>query len=246
VWDDAQRPTLAPQSAPDADVYSVAPTAPAYGFGIHDPNSLTISAQKGPSFRPVALLALVALALMLVFGSALLLNNAPGRLLQIPGIGGADVSQTTATFAAAPQDTQPSPTNSSLVGEPAPSPGIITTAGLPTPSASPNGTATPEGPPTATPAPGQPVLNVSPAKITIAVCLGSSTHVTVTNTGDGVMTWSASGSRSAYRMTPQSGSLDSGQQQTITVSGISASGSVTFAAPGADGTPQTVTITCTL
>ena len=251
VWDGAQQPTQAPtpDSAPAADSFnsfSMAPTSPAYGFGIQDPHSMTVAARKRRTFRPVVLMALVALALLLAFGSALLLNNAPGRLLQIPGIGGADVSQTTATFAAAPQDTQPSPTNSSLVGGPAPSPGVITTAGLPTPSASPNGTATPEGPPTATPAPGQPVLNVSPAKITIAVCLGSSTHVTVTNTGDGVMTWSASGSRSAYRMTPQSGSLDSGQQQTITVSGISASGSVTFAAPGADGTPQTVTITCTL
>lgn len=245
VWG-AKHPTQAPQDAPDAEAYSVAPTAPAYGVGIHDPHSLTVAAQKSHSFRPVALLALVALALVLVFGSALLLNNAHGRLLQIPGSSGADLSQVTATNAAADQDAQPSPTSSSFAGGGAPAPGVTFTAGLPTPSAPPNGTATPEGSPTATPAPGQPVLNVAPAQIALAVCLGSSTHFAVTNAGEGVMTWSASGSRTAYRMTPQNGALDSGQQQTVTVSGISASGSVTIAAPGADGAPQTVTITCTL
>lgn len=246
VWDSARNPTQAPQSTPDADSFSASPTAPAYGFGIRDPQSLTIATQNGRSIRPIALLALVAMALLLVFGSALLLNYAAGRVLQSVGGTGADVAQATATYSATSPGAQSSPTNSSLSGGAQPSPGATLTAGLPSPSASPNETPTPEGAPTATPAAGQPALSVSPTTITIAVCLGSTTRFTVTNTGDGVMTWSGTGSRAAYKISPQSGSLDNGQQQTVTVSGISASGSITIAAPGADGAPQTVTITCKL
>jgi hypothetical protein len=248
VWDGAQRPTQAPQNPPDPDAlsFSASPTAPASGFGIHGPQSLTIATRKRYPFRPFALLSLVALALLLVFGSALLLNNVPGRLLQSVGGAGADASQATATFSASSPGAASSPTSSTLSGGVLPSPGATLTAGLPTPSASPDGTPTPDNSPTATPAPGQPALAVSPAKVTFTVCLGSTTRFTVTNTGGSVMSWSATGSRPAYKIAPPSGSLDSGQQQAVTVSGISASGSVTFAAPGADGAPQTVTITCNL
>ena len=250
IWDGAQSPTQAPQNQPDpaALSFSASPTAPASGFGIHDPQSLTIMTRKRYPFRPFALLALVALALLLVFGSALLLNNAHGRLPLGVGGAGADASQATATYRATSSGAVSSPTGGALSGGALPSPGATLTAGLPTPSASasPNGTPTPTSAPTATPEPGQPALAVSPASVTFAVCLGSTTRFTVSNTAAGVMSWSATGSRPAYKIAPQSGSLDSGQQQTVTVSGISASGSVTFAAPGADGAPQTVTIKCGL
>jgi hypothetical protein len=252
VWNSARQPTQAPRNQPDPDAlsFSASPTAPASGFGIHDPQSLTIATRKRYPFRPFALLALVALALLLVFGSALLLNNAHGRLPLPLGVGGAgaDASQATATYLATSSGAVSSPTSGVLSGGALPSPGATLTAGLPTPSASasPNGTPTPTSAPTATPEPGQPALAVSPANVTIGVCLGSTARFTVSNTAAGVMSWSTTGSRAAYKMSPQSGSLDSGQQQTVTVSGISASGSVTFAAPGADGAPQTVTINCTL
>jgi len=248
VWDGALQPTQAPQNPPEPDAlsFSASPTAPASGFGIHGPQSLTIATRNRYSFRPFALLSLVALALLLVFGSALLLNNVPGRVLQNIGGAGADASQATATFAASSPGAASSPTSGARSGGVLPSPGITLTAGLSTPSVTPNGTPTPTSAPTATPEPGQPALAVAPASVTIAVCLGSTTRFTVSNTAAGVMSWSATGSRSAYKMSPQSGSLESGQQQTVTVSGISASGSVTFAAPGADGAPQTVTITCNL
>lgn len=248
VGDGAQRPTQAPRSPPDPDAlsFSASPTAPASGFGIHDPQSLTIITRKRYPLRPFALLALVALALLLVFGSALLLNNAHGRLPLGVGGAGADASQATATYLATSSGAVSSPTSGALSGGALPSPGATLTAGLPTPSASPNGTPTSTSAPTATPEPGQPSLAVSPGSVTIAVCLGSTARFTVSNTAAGVMSWSAMGSRSAYRIAPQSGSLESGQRQTVTVSGISAGGSVTFAAPGADGAPQTVTITCNL
>jgi hypothetical protein len=89
-------------------------------------------------------------------------------------------------------------------------------------------------------------IAAAPTAISILACLGSSAKFTVTNAGDGVMRWSASASRPAYKLSPASGSLDGGQQQIVTVSGISASGTVTIAAPGAANSPQTVKITCTL
>jgi hypothetical protein len=60
------------------------------------------------------------------------------------------------------------------------------------------------------------------------------------------MAWNATASRPAYKLSPQSGSLGSGERQTVTVSGISASGQITIAAPGAANAPQTVTINCKL
>lgn len=248
VWDSAQRPTQAPQNQPDPDAlsFSASPTAPASGFGIHDPQSLTITTPKRYPFRPVALLSLVALALLLVFGSALLLNNAHGRLPLGAGGVGADVSQATATSLATSSGAVTSPTSGALSGGALPSPGATLTAGLSTPSVTPNGTPAPTTAPAATPEPGQPALAVTPASVTIPVCLGSTARFTVSNTAAGVMSWSATGSRPAYKIAPPSGSLASGQQQTVTVSGISVGGAVTFAAPGADGAPQTVTITCNL
>ena len=248
AWDGALQPTQAPASASEAEPLSALPTAPVYGFGIHDPQSMTIATPTHRSLqvRPIALLALVALALALVFGSALLLNNAPGRLLpSLPGFA-AGGSQTTANPATTPPGAQPSPTPGSLSGGALASPGVISSPGMPTSTASPDGSPTPDGVTTETPTAGQPDLSVSRTEISLAVCLNSSAQFTVSNTGEGVMGWTATGSRSAYKFSPQSGALDGGKQQTVTVSGISASGSVTIDAPGASNTPQTVTISCTL
>ena len=256
VWDGAQQPTQAPtpDSAPAADSFnsfSMAPTSPAYGFGIQDPHSLTVAARKRRTFRPVVLMALVALALLLAFGSALLLNNVPVHLGTGSGLApfvGDNNSQTATTSSTSTQGTQATPTGGSLSGGALASPGSTSTAGgavTPTPSASV--TETPGGDPTVTVVAGsQPALAVAPTNISLTVCLGSSAQFTVTNTGGSFMAWNASASRAAYKLSPQSGSLSSGEQQTVTISGISANGQVTIAAPGAANAPQTVTISCTL
>jgi hypothetical protein len=68
----------------------------------------------------------------------------------------------------------------------------------------------------------------------------------VTNTGEGVMSWNATASQKEYKISPQTGSLDSGQKQAVMVSSISVSGRVTITAPGAANSPQTISINCTL
>jgi len=101
---------------------------------------------------------------------------------------------------------------------------------------------------TVTPAPGQPALTVSPTSFSGLLCsvLPKTVQFSVTNSGDGIMTWSTTASQKAYKVSPQTGSLDSGQKQTVTVSSISVSGRVTITAPGAANSPQTISINCTL
>lgn len=252
VWDAGLQPTQAPdpQSQPDADSFSALPTAPAAGFAIHDPHSPTVTAQRRRAFRPVALMALVALALVLVFGSALLLNNVPVHVGAGSGLfsfGRADSSQTATTSSTSAQGTQPTPTGGSLAGGPLASPASTSATGAATPTPSASATGSPGGDPTVTMVAGsQPALAVAPANIPLTVCLGSSAQFTVTNTGGSFMAWNATASRPAYKLSPQSGSLGSGERQTVTVSGISASGQITIAAPGAANAPQTVTINCKL
>jgi len=194
------------------------------------------------------MLALIGLALLLIGGSDVLLSNATGGKVHLPGlpggvIGGPEApdtlsaSQATSATSTAGAQSGPlaSPTGSASAGTPGSGTPIT---GTPTPDV----TATV----TVTPAPGQPALTVSPVSFSSLVCLGSSVKFTVTNSGDGVMTWSATASQKAYKVSPQTGSLESGQKQTVTVSSISVSGRVTITAPGAANSPQTVAIKCML
>jgi hypothetical protein len=47
-----------------------------------------------------------------------------------------------------------------------------------------------------------------------------------------------------YSLSPASGALTAGSQQVVTVSGILLSGTITVTAPGAQQSPQQVSVTC--
>jgi hypothetical protein len=69
---------------------------------------------------------------------------------------------------------------------------------------------------------------------------------TVANTGGTPMSWSASAGGTGYTVTPSSGSIEPGEHETVTVSNILRSGTVTITAPSAHNSPQRVSITCTV
>jgi DNA-directed RNA polymerase subunit RPC12/RpoP len=128
--------------------------------------------------------------------------------------------------------------------------------GQPTPTPRPGGSPTPIGStptPSATPAPTAvpvpPELSVSPTSISSLVCLGpigGKASFTVANNGGGQMSWSASKSISGYSVSPGNGTLNGGVKQTVTVTGIWQSGTVTISAPGSTDSQQQVSINCTL
>jgi hypothetical protein len=108
-------------------------------------------------------------------------------------------------------------------------------------------TATPLPAPTVTPTstPTLPILSVSPTSITLTTCLAvTQTQFIVANTGGTSLSWTATGS--GYQISPASGSLPAGGHETVTVSNILLSGSVTVSAPNAQHSPQGVSITCTV
>lgn len=92
-----------------------------------------------------------------------------------------------------------------------------------------------------------PTLYVSPSFRQVASGPGSTTF-TVSNPGNGTLNWSASESCALVTsMAPASGSLDAGCRAVVTVYYdvvINGTGlcDITFKAPGANGSPQTVTI----
>ncbi len=231
-----------PSSGSDAVSFSALPTLPEHGY---TDTRTHIAPSRRIARRLPTLLALGALAALLIGGSALLLNSATGGRIPLPGLaaGGIGEMQPTATLSAS----QAASTKGAQSG-PLASPTGSVSAGTPGSGTPISGTPTPDATATVTvtPAPGQPALTVAPASFSSLVCLGSSVQLRVTNSGDGAMAWSATASQKAYKMSPQSGSLASGQQQTVTVSGISVSGRVTITAPGAANSPQTVSINCTL
>ena len=232
-----------PSSGSDAVSLSVFPTLPEHGY---TDTRTHIAPPRRISRKLPIMLALIGLALLLVGGSEILLSNATGGKVHLPGLpaGGFGGPQATATLSAS-QATSATSTAGAQSG-PLASPTGSPLAGTPGSGTPISGTVTPDATATVTPAPGQPALTISPTSFSSLVCLGSSVKFTVTNSGDGVMSWSATASQQAYKISPQNGSLERGQQQTVTISSISASGRVTITAPGAANSPQTVTINCTL
>jgi hypothetical protein len=234
-----------PSSGSDAVSLSVFPTLPEHGY---TDTRTHIAPPRRISRKLPIMLALIGLALLLVGGSEILLSNATGGKVHLPGLpaGGFGGPQATATLSAS-QATSATSTAGAQSG-PFASPTGSPLAGTPGSGTPISGTVTPDATATATvtPAPGQPALTISPTSFSSLVCLGSSVKFTVTNSGDGVMSWSATASQQAYKISPQNGSLERGQQQTVTISSISASGRVTITAPGAANSPQTVTLNCTL
>ena len=68
--------------------------------------------------------------------------------------------------------------------------------------------------------------------------------IRVANIGGTSLSWTATGS--GYQISPASGSLAAGGHETVTVTNILLSGSVTVSAPNAQHSPQRVSITCTV
>lgn len=153
----------------------------------------------------------------------------------------------TSTSGGASASPQPGP-RSTAAPSPNVTPGASVTAG-PTASPAPTGAPTATAPPspTGTPAPtdAPPMLAVEPTSKPIPLCLGAQMQFTVANTGGGTLDWTAT-APSSYRLSQASGTLAGGDQDVVTVSGISNSGLISITAPGIAGSPQTVTITCAL
>src|SRR5689334_21450294 len=147
-----------PSSGSDAVSLSAFPTLPVHGY---TDTRTHIAPPRRISRKLPIVLALIGLALLLVGGSEILLSNATGGKVHLPGLpaggfGGPDptatLSASQATSAAGAQSGPlASPTGSPLAGTPG--------SGTPT-----SGTVTPDATATATvtPAPGQPALTISP------------------------------------------------------------------------------------
>jgi hypothetical protein len=87
-------------------------------------------------------------------------------------------------------------------------------------------------------------LAVDPTAILLPRCLLAQTRFIIANTGGAPFAWTAIANVVGERVTPASGALGGGKQQTVDVSRITASGTITVTAPAARNSPQHVTITC--
>jgi hypothetical protein len=107
----------------------------------------------------------------------------------------------------------------------------------------------PSGTPTATPTSGPPppALSVNPTSIPIRVCSGPvlvPVNFTIGNTGGSPLHWTASANVPGYKITPSAGTINSGLQENVAVSGIVKSGTITISAAAATNSPQQVNIKC--
>jgi len=116
------------------------------------------------------------------------------------------------------------------------------------------GTGTPHTSATATTPPSPPVLEVTPQSITKTLCAGgqlTQATFTIQNGGGDTLKWTASSSNTKYSITPSQGVVAPGDSpQSVTVSNIFQSGTVTVSATDVNGnplpsSPQTVTVKCT-
>ncbi len=111
--------------------------------------------------------------------------------------------------------------------------------GTPTPST------TPGARPTATPIPGggQPSITVSKTTFSPLVCLGSSITFDISNSGGGLLNFRLTTDNALYQINPSSGSLSSGQSESVTVTLGATSGHIYVNAQGAANS-QTITVHC--
>jgi hypothetical protein len=78
----------------------------------------------------------------------------------------------------------------------------------------------------------------------LTTCVAAQAQFTITNSGGEPFSWTATASAPGYRLSPSSGTLGGDEQVVVAVSGILFSGTITIAAPAAQNSPQSVTITC--
>jgi glucose/arabinose dehydrogenase len=105
----------------------------------------------------------------------------------------------------------------------------------------------PPGPPPA------PVLSVSPTSLAFSGTAGSANPaaktISVTNTGGGALSFTASDDASWLTVTPGSGSAPADLTASVNTSGLAAgtyNATVTVSAPGVSGSPKTIPVTLTL
>ncbi len=101
-----------------------------------------------------------------------------------------------------------------------------------------------------------PAIGLTPTSLTYAAQVGSdppTQTVTVTNTGNGTLDWSATDNQTWLSVSPSTGSLASGASQVVTVTVTSSSlaagsylATLTVGDPAAGNTPQTVSVDLTV
>ena len=107
------------------------------------------------------------------------------------------------------------------------------------------------GPPAPPPAPPAPLMiGRSPASLSFSAVVNganpSSQTVSISNTGTGVLNWSASDSATWLTLSPTSGTGNGAVTATVNLSGLAAgthNAAITITASGATNTPQTIPVT---
>ncbi len=207
-----------------------------------------VTAQPGalpPARRPapVGLLAGLGAALLVVLLTLVLLVAHAGRIF----VGGPPSTGSTGSNGGGATATQP------VVASKTPTPTTQATAtpgnaASPTPTTSPTPSASPTSTTNPTPTPAPPVLVVSkPSSPNIIACQspnGATSTFSVANSGGSPLTWTATTPDVTYQIDPATGTLAPGTQQSVSVSHIHTTNSVTITANGAANSPQTVTIRC--
>lgn len=240
---DPQQTVATPPSRttfPGADDTNSSPTAAA-------PPPRWVMAQPGalpPTRRPapVGLLAALGAALLVVLlALVLLMAHAGGIFADGPpntGSTGSNGAGATATQPVLAGKT-PTPTTKPIIP-------TVTPDRAASPTVTPATSPTPSANPTTTPAP--PVLAVTkPSSPNIIACQspnGATSTFSVANSGGSPLTWTATTPDVTYQINPATGTLAPGAQQSVSVSQIHTSNSVTITANGAENSPQTVTIKC--
>src|SRR5207249_4990573 len=106
---------------------------------------------------------------------------------------------------------------------------------------------------TVTAAPVPPTIGLSPTSLSFTGVQGGTNPsvqtVSMTNTGDGTLSWSVSDNATWLTLSPASGSAPGSATATVNTSGLTAgpyNGTITVTATGATNTPQTVPVTLTV
>jgi hypothetical protein len=102
-------------------------------------------------------------------------------------------------------------------------------------------------------APTQPTIGVSPASLSFTATAGGSNPadqtISITNTGAGTLSWTASDDASWLTVSPTSGTAPATLTASVSISGLAAgtyNGNITISATGATNTPVTVPVTLTV
>lgn len=98
-----------------------------------------------------------------------------------------------------------------------------------------------------------PAIGVSPASMSFSATVGGSNpanqSLSITNTGGGTLSWTASSNATWLSVSPTSGTAPSTATVSVNIAGLAAgtyNGAITISAPGASNTPVSVPVTLTV